>query len=47
MQGVLYVIEELGQGLAQLKAENAALREENARLRAEQAEPREDQSPAS
>jgi cell division protein FtsB len=35
MDGILYVLDELGRGMAQLKSENARLAQENAALRAQ------------
>lgn len=43
MDGILYVLDELGRGMAQLKAEVARLSQENARLRSQLTE-REPQS---
>lgn len=37
MDGILYVLDELGRGMAQLKAEVARLAQENATLRAQAA----------
>lgn len=45
MDGILYVLDELGRGMAQLKAEVARLTQENAALREQVAEQPTDPKP--
>lgn len=47
MDGLIYVIDELGRGLATLKAENARLAQENAALREQVAEASQPEDPHS